>query len=265
MLAVAVVGLAASACQGNSRSGQVTFESRQGLQARLYLPDPRTQTAPLVVMVPGGGWTSADPSGFRPLAERLASHGLAVALTTYRVGGDSARFPVPVSDILCAVDAAAEKASQAGVAPSRVVVLGHSAGAQLAAVAALTGDRYRTDCTWPARRIDAFVGLAGPYDLRDLADLAEPLFGVSPASAPQAWHDANPLTWAGERPSLPALLAAGTADDLVSPSFTHTFADALRKAGHPVKVLDVADATHASIYRPQVVADAVLEWVRGLN
>ena len=254
------------AAGGGSPTRHATeFDIRAGLHAHLYLPDPAPPTAPLVVLVPGGGWTSADPAGLVPLAERLAASGVAAATTTYRVGSDASRFPVPVSDVACAVDGAAATARAAGVTPSRVVLLGHSAGAQLAAVAALTGTRFRTDCAWPATRVDALIGLAGPYDIAQFGAVARPLLGTSPTADPAHWREANPLTWVAQRPELPALLAFGTADALVPPAFTNNFADALRRAGHQVHVLAVDGATHASIYEADVIAAPVLDWVRRLN
>lgn len=261
---VAAVAVARSSGGDPQQPRSTAFSYSAGLHGALYLPSPAPKQAPLVVLVPGGGWTSADPAGLRPLAGRFAAAGIAAATTTYRVG-TAARFPVPVSDVLCAVAAAAAIARTAGVVPRPIVVLGHSAGAQLGAVAALAADRFRGACDRPAVRIDAFVGLAGPYDIARFASVAEPLLGTPPASDPQAWRAANPLTWVAQRPELPAFLAAGTADDLVPPSFTIEFATALRQARHPVRVLTVDGATHASIYRAHVIAGPVIEWARGLR
>lgn len=267
--AVAVVAIAAvTAVVAVWRSGDgavarhgSAFDVRPGLPAQLFVPAPAPSHAPLVVLVPGGGWTSADPAGLVSLAERLAASGVATATTTYRVGTDASRFPIPVSDVNCAVDAAVAAARTAGVTPTRVVVLGHSAGAQLAAMAALTGSRFRGDCAWPQTRIDALIGLAGPYDIARFSDVAQPLVGTNPRDDPAHWHDANPLTWTALRPDLPALLAYGTADSLVPPTFTTGFADALRRDGHQVQVLPVDGATHASIYQADVIASPILDWL----
>ena len=53
-----------------------------GLPATMYLP---TETGPtdLVVLVPGGGWSSADPTGLIPLSEQLAGGGATSVTVTY--------------------------------------------------------------------------------------------------------------------------------------------------------------------------------------
>lgn len=246
-------------------AGTVAFKFGAQLRGELHLPaSPGARVAPLVVLVPGGGWTSADPAGLIPLADRLAAAGLASATVTYRVGAQG-RFPAPVADVLCAVDAAAAQARAHGLTPSPVVLLGHSAGAQLAAVAALGGSAFAAGCGARPTRVDALVGLAGPYDIARFGARAEPLLGTTPAGDPQRWREANPLTWASQRPAMPVLLAAGTADELVPPRMSTEFAQALREGGHRVRLLSVAGATHASIYQPDVIARPVIDWVRALG
>lgn len=231
----------------------------------LFLPTARAGSIPVVVLVPGGGWTSADRSGLRPLAEALAASGMAVVSTTYRTAPQGAFFPVPVEDVVCAVDDAVARVTAAGVTAGPVVVVGHSAGAQLAALAALVGARYQDGCPRPAQSIDALVGLAGPYDVALLPDVGVALFGVSPSKDPQAWRDGNPLTWAGERPQLPVLLLHGELDTTVPLSFSRAFATALKDGGHPVTLTVVADADHSSIYRPERAAAPIAAFVRTLR
>ena len=231
----------------------------------LFLPTPRSGSVPVVVLVPGGGWTSADPSGLRSLAEALAASGSAVVSTTYRTASQGAHFPVPVEDVVCAVDDAVARVTDAGVAAGPVVVVGHSAGAQLAALAALVGNRYQDGCPRPAQSIDAFVGLAGPYDVALLPDVAVALFGVPPSEDPQTWREGNPLTWAAQRPRLPVLLLHGDRDTTVPPFFSRAFATALTDGGHPVTFTEVAGADHSSIYRPERAAAPIVAFVRTLR
>lgn len=235
-----------------------------GLAADVFLPD-HVRRAPLVVLIPGGGWVSADPTGLRPLADRLAAHGIVAVTATYRAAEDGVRFPVPVADIECAVDFAAARTRRAGITPSPLLVLGHSAGAQLIMLAALTGQRFRATCPYPPARIDGAIGLAGPYDIMSLQPIVQPLFGRSAAADPADWRAANPVTWVRMRPNLPVLLAHGAADTTVSPTFTTSFTHQLRKAGHPVRVEIVPGADHASLYQPSVIADRIIAWIETLR
>jgi acetyl esterase/lipase len=241
-----------------------TADYLPGVAADLYLPPQPAGPTPVVVLIPGGGWQSADRAGLAPLADTLAEHGMAVVNATYRAADAGVRFPVPVSDVACAVSYAADRVRRTGHVPGPVVVLGHSAGAHLAALAALAGPRFVTGCPYPTTLPDGLIGLAGPYDVMSVQDLAYPLFGVRAAVDPAVWRAGNPMTWLGQRTGahpLPVLLAHGTAESTVSATFTQAFGAALREAGHPVRLDLVEGADHGSIYTPEVIAGAVISWI----
>lgn len=231
-----------------------------GVAVDVFLPESVTR-APVVVLIPGGGWQTADRDGLRPLADALADAGIAAFTATYRIGTDSARFPVPVADVVCAVDFAAARARRAGLTLGPVAVLGHSSGAQVAALAALAPRHFRRDCPYPPARIDGLIGLAGAYDPIALRDLATALFGVPPEAAPGMWRAGTPATWASTNPRLTVLLAHGTADTTLPTSFSVRFAHQLRTSGHPVELRLVPGADHASIYRPDVVSKLIAGWL----
>jgi acetyl esterase/lipase len=225
---------------------------------------PSVQRAPVVVLIPGGGWQTADRAGLEPLADALAAHGIVAVNATYRASEDGVRFPVPVADVVCAVDYAVARTRRAGITPTHVVVLGHSAGGHLAALAALRGPHFRSNCPYPPATVDGLIGLAGAYDVFQLRDVARSLFGVSAGEDQKLWRDGDPMEWASLRPELPALLAHGTDDDM-SETFTTRFAAALERGGHHVRTELVQGATHQTIYTRQVIGDLVIGWVRALR
>ncbi len=244
-----------------------TQEYLPGVAADVFLPATARDRAPIVILVPGGSWRSADRSGLAPLAETLAERGMTVVNATYRAADSGARFPVPVADIVCAVDFGAEQARLAHVVPGPVVVVGHSSGAQLASLAALEPARFRGSCPYPQVDPDGFVGLSGPYDIAAWQADAAPMFTRSPTQDPQLWKEANPFTWASSRTGadpLSVLLANGDNDYLVSVVNSRHFATALKEAGHPVQLSVVPGATHSSIYQPGVIADTIATWATNL-
>ena len=85
-----------------TRSPRITYDPAQS--SRIFLPtgEPVAGTL-LVVLVPGGGWVSADPAGLTGLTAWLSEQGAAVVTSTYRTAPDGAHFPVPVQDIACVV------------------------------------------------------------------------------------------------------------------------------------------------------------------
>jgi acetyl esterase/lipase len=258
-----------SASTGTTGAGAVVSEEYlPGLEADLYRPAPassRSAAVPLVVMIPGGGWVTADPRGLIPLAEDLATHGIAVVTTTIRGASNAFRFPGPVQDVLCALDSAVALSRSEGLTPGPVVLMGHSSGAHLAALAGLGAVGERGDCPHPPTQADALALLSGIYDPATFADVAEPLFGTRPTDDPARWRSASAYTWITQRPTLPVFLAHGDHDQLVPTIFTKRFATALEQAGHPVRLDIVAGADHFEIYSPASVGAALREWVTSLG
>jgi len=247
-----------------SRTEQVVADYLPGLEARVFIPG-EVERAPLVVMVPGGSWLTADPAGLEGLAEYLAAAGLVAAPVVVRAAEDGVVFPTPVEDVLCAVAFAAESATSNGVVPGPVVVLGHSSGAHLAALAALAAGDFDPECPYPEVTPAALIGMSGTYDVSLLPDLAEPLFGAPLESKPGLWESGNPVSRAGLRPDLRVLLIHGDSDDLVPMSFTTGFAAALEAGGHPTTVEVVAGADHHQIYSAEASGDLIVNWVGDLD
>jgi acetyl esterase/lipase len=237
---------------------------RPGLEADVYVPE-RQGAVPLVVLIPGGGWLTADRSGLGPLAERLSADGMFVVNATYRAAEAGVVFPTPVEDVLCAIGFATDRAERAGRRPDPVIVLGHSSGAHLAALAALGAVDRAAGCAYPLVEPDGFAGLAGVYDISSSTGAVEPLLGAPPARAPEAWRQANALTWAANRPSLSILLVHGDADELVPVTFSTTFASSLEQTGHAVRVELVPRVGHHEIYRPEFVAAPLEAWIGSLT
>ncbi|MFA6575735.1 MAG: prolyl oligopeptidase family serine peptidase [Nocardioides sp.] len=238
----------------------MTIEYSPGLTEDVYLPRDKGRV-PLVVLVPGGSWTTSDPAGLTGLAAALADAGVAAAPTRVRAAADGVVYPAPVEDVLCAVAAAAERIRSRGFVADPVAVLGHSSGAHLAALAVLAVDDYSPSCDFPAVTPDALIGLSGPYDISQLPEIASALLGTDPADDPATWASANPVARADLRPEVPVLLLHGDADDVVPVAFTSQFAQALDDAGHPTTVQVVAGADHQSIYRAEVAGERVAQWL----
>lgn len=273
-LAVAVLLVAVLASCGDSGSPSseapppavdpsMTVEYFPGLTADIYLPAGEGRV-PLVVLVPGGSWTTADPAGLAGLAAELAVAGVAAAPATIRAAEDGVVYPTPVEDVLCAVAAAVEAVGSRGFAAHPVVVLGHSSGAHLAALAVLAADDYAPSCAAPVVRPDALVGLSGPYDISQFQHGATALLGTGLAEDPDTWESANPVERADLRPEVPVLLLHGEDDDVVSAGFTTQFAGVLEGAGHPTTVELLPGVDHLEMFRSDVAGELVGQWVLDL-
>jgi acetyl esterase/lipase len=220
---------------------------------------------PVVVAAPGGGWFVSDPGGLKHWGEFLARHGFAVFAIQYRVSATDKTFPKPVFDVLGAIQFVRGCASDFHIDPDRIALLGSSAGAHVAALAALAGDapQFAKRETSSAHagvdtRVKAFAGVYGVYDLfahwqHEIADFSnasgrrsECFLGAPPYADRQLYVDASPLSYVRYAANkLAVFLAYGTADEVVnSPSQSVPFARALKQAGFAVRECPVEGAGH---------------------
>jgi len=264
---VAACGVDPSAAPGSSPSAVLPDEQqiRPGVAAAVTEPGGPAE-AVVVVLVPGGGWVSADPSGLAPLAEHLASRGAVVVTLRYRTATEGAYFPEPALDIECGIAFASTAAGRVlddrglGDDPT-IAVVGHSAGAQLSAVAALSPTTLDPGCPYPSADADALIGLAGPYDVVAAERQAVNLFGPEYPRLDQ-WDAGNPIVLASQRPELPVLLLHGEDDPLVPVAASETFAQALDEGGHPVELDVLAGVDHDSVYSAEVAGPVISSWLQ---
>lgn len=144
------------------------------------LTSPRgTAPAPVVVMIHGGAFRMGDKSDLAIWPEILDA-GIAVVRVNYRLS-DSAKWPAQGDDCLSAIVHLQREGAALGIDPSRIVLLGQSAGAFLAVSTALS----LVEVGLPPRGV---VSLFGPMDFstmdQDMATLGRtPQMGPTDAAA----------------------------------------------------------------------------------
>jgi acetyl esterase/lipase len=250
---------------GTAPTVSVPEEYLPGLEANVFLPVGGAAPIPLVVMIPGGAWRTADPSGFAGLARHLADAGIMAVTVSVRAAVDGVVYPTPVEDVLCAVGFAADTAEANRIELGSIVLLGHSSGAHLAALATLAHEDFTPDCGGAITKADALVAIAGPYDVTRDAGVAESLFGVAYSADPDLWDSGNALLKADLRPDVPVLLIHGEGDTIVPTSFTTEFGAALEEAGHRTTLIILPGANHDDIYSAGVSGDVIVDWVMNLR
>jgi acetyl esterase/lipase len=229
------------------------------IDAEILIPDG-DGPFPAVVLVHGGGWVGGSPSLMRPLATHLTNAGFLTVNTRYKLSNDRPGYPDAMSDVACAVRYAAAHPDSDGT----VAVVGHSAGAHISAVVALTGDDYTERCEIAGTGVpERLVGLAGPYDVLRLGPLMIPFFGTGPANDPDAWFAGNPMNLTGQNTDLDSLLMHGDRDGLVDYSFTRDFDEALEDGGSRSLIEIVEGASHMDMHDPGYVGDLIIVWLGG--
>jgi acetyl esterase/lipase len=227
----------------------------------LYVPDGGAADAPLIVFFYGSDWTRGTKAFYRFVAQPFASRGTMVAVPDYRLFPE-VTFPQFVEDGALAVAHLIRNLPVADGGTRRVILLGHSAGAHLAAMLA-TDRRYLRRLGLLEGAISGVVGIAGPYDF---TITEEKYRRISPE---ESRGESLPIGFVtGGEP--PMLLITGDADAKVDPGNTLRFAARLRDAGDAVVVKRYPGVGHmgsivalaeALPIRKPPIRDAILEFI----
>jgi len=225
---------------------------------------------PAIVVVHGGSWRGGTKSDFAAWDRWLARSDYVVFDIEYRIAPQP-NWQTATDDVQQAVAWVKQNAARYGVNPARVALLGRSAGAHLALLAAYTAKNEQT-------RVSAVVSLYGPTDLAwgyrnpanprvlDTSAALRAFLGGTPETAPDAYEAAAPLTHVGPN-TPPTLLFHGGRDALVSPRHSVFLADKLQAAGVPHQVVFLPYAQHGFDYNDhgwgaQVVRPVLLRFLR---
>lgn len=257
-------------------------------QLRMSVMVPRTNDLkPAIVYFPGGGFVSADHEKYSEMRMALAQAGFVVAAAEYRVVPD--QYPALVEDGKAAVRYLREHAVDYGIDPSRIGVIGDSAGGYVAQMLGTTnGERAfdQGDFLDKSSDVQAAVTLYGISDLRSIGEgfpaavqkvhqspaVTEALllngtaFGTFPGAAIDSDAAkalaASPIGHAGgDAP--PFLIMHGTADTLVSPAQSKHLYEALSKGRSRVDYILLEGAGHGDLHWYQApVIGRVVDWFK---
>lgn len=244
-----------------------SYGSFEGQTGDLYLP--AGIHLPVVCLLHGGFWRM--PYGrdqMAAIAQDLALQGFAVWNLEYRrLGSPAAGWPGTFDDVNMGIEHLAHLAlSGVDLDLTRVAMVGHSAGGQLALWAAA-----RQRLAWPTDtashvRIAAVAGLAAitnlvsAYGNRLCGNAVSEFMGGAPADFPARYEFASPrcLLPLG----IPQLILHGAADDSVPIEMARTYTQAARYAGDCVEFLELAGAGHMDYLDPCSEAHAALcDWL----
>jgi acetyl esterase/lipase len=232
----------ASGLDESARVTNIAYGPAPANRLDLYLPRAGTPTA-LIVFSYGGGWNSGSRADYRFVGAALAARGYVAVIPDYTLY-PKARFPQFMRDAAAAVAFARSHAQEWGVDPARLVLMGHSAGAQIAVLLALDRE-YLEQVGGRADWIRGVVGLAGPYDFLPFTDqYLNDLFGP-----PAEFWRSQPINFV--RPGAPPmLLMHGLGDKRVSPNNTRSLTARLQAAGDEVTSVYFPGASHADLVVP---------------
>ncbi|MEM7620428.1 MAG: alpha/beta hydrolase [Pseudomonadota bacterium] len=226
----------------------VTYNQIYGSHKRhkldIYLPQKtntqRADTSPIVIFYYGGGWRSGERGMYHFVGAALASRGITTVIPDYRLFPD-VKFPAFVEDAALAYQWVWENLVKNNKNKRKIIVMGHSAGAHIAALLALD-THYLQNLDKDISMPDGLIGLAGPYAFNPTTwPRTKPIF-----SHVKDEETTRPIAYA--RKNAPSsLLIHGTDDGIVKPWNTNQLIRALNKAGAKSQKIELKDIGHFGI------------------
>jgi acetyl esterase/lipase len=229
-------------------------DTNQFLDLRLPSSKERSKPPyPLVINIHGGFWRAKynlDHAGH--LCAALAARGLATANLEYRrVGNDGGGWPGTFSDIRSAYHFLVQNAGARSLDSRRIVVMGHSVGAQLALCLAAH-----------ELSITRVVSLAGVVDLQRAYQLhlsndavVEFLHGT-PTEVPDHYREADAMALSISQAR--QWLIHGSDDDVVPPAFSRDYVVSKQnragKEKEDAHLLEILAAGHFDVIDPRTRA-----------
>lgn len=205
----------------------------------IYVPTKGPSRA-VVVFFYGGSWESGRRQDYRFVAEAFTARGYSVVIPDYRKYPEVV-FPTFVEDAAAAVAWVHEHVTEYGGDPGRIVVVGHSAGAHIAALLALDPG-YLNAHGMSTMDLRGMVGLAGPYDFLPLQTAR--LKAVFPGERLQFLSQPVNVLHA---PHPPVQLLVGLKDETVLPRNSESLAQHIRQSGGRVELRYFDDYGHVAM------------------
>ena len=200
---------------------------------------------PCVIVIHGGSWSSGDSKQLPELNSILAWNGYNVAAINYRLA-PKWQTPAPVEDVTNAIKYLKQYAAELHIDTSKFVLLGRSAGAQIALLAAYT---------LHDKSIKAVVDFYGPADMvwgysipsnplvMDSRKVMVNYIGGTYEKVPQKYAACSPIEFV-DRQSPPTLILHGENDVLVAYEHSRRLSGKLQQNGIKHYWLKLPWATH---------------------
>lgn len=219
-----------------------------GIRLRVHTPRSRPASGrPIVLAFHGGGWCWGSPEQSRWMASQIAARiGAVVVAPAYRLAPEHP-YPAAVEDCWAVLTWVVANADELGADPTRIAVLGDSAGGTLAAVLALRARDEGESRIRGQVLIYPLVDLVGLHG-RGLGGIVADYLGGD-GSLAEEWQ-ASPLRAVSHAGLPPALVLTARFDPLRS--HAECYASALRTAGVEVAVHRPRLATHAYLTLPGI-------------
>jgi acetyl esterase/lipase len=223
----------------------------------VYAP-PNAKNLPVVFWIHGGGWQTGDKTGVQLKPQFFVDKGFVFVSTNYRLL-PSVDMATIVRDVAKSIRWVHDHIAEHGGDPSRLFIMGHSAGAQLAALIC-TDDRYLKAESLSLAMIKGCVPVDGDtYDVPAIIETAETrrrVHGLPQAkfghrekfgNDPAKHRDFSAVTHVAKDKGIPPFLILYVADHPDTSAQAQCLGNALKGAGVPVTLFGAKETNHSKL------------------
>jgi acetyl esterase/lipase len=232
---------------------------------------PTDQTnSPVLIFVHGGGWTRGDKSNVDTKPAAFNANGFVFVSVNYRLIPEVA-VTQEAKDIAHAIAWVHQNIARYGGDPTRIFLMGHSAGAHLVSLIG-TDETYLSAEGLALADIQGVISLdTQTYDLPSLMSKLSPLEGRAYHNAfgsdSEIWKSLSPQLHLAAGKNIPPFVVAYTGKQKLRTVFSTDFHTALTEVGVPALLLPATDKTHGQINKEfgepgDTVTQAVFDWLK---
>ncbi|MEO1889442.1 MAG: alpha/beta hydrolase [Cycloclasticus sp.] len=205
-------------------------------QLDIHQPAHLKTNAPVILFFYGGRWQTGSKEEYQFVGQSLAKRGFITVIADYRVF-PNVEFPNFINDGALATQWVLNNIVRYGGDHSNVYLMGHSAGAHMAAML-IANKKFLAEQQVNITDIRGFIGLSGPYDFKITDDDIKQVFRQA-----SSYKDTQPITFIdGSEP--PMLLLHGQKDKTLSVTNSQHMAEKTNKMGGNASVILYKDMAH---------------------
>ena len=218
---------------------------RVPLSLDVYRP-PAVGVYPVILQIYGGSWQRGSRTSQEWFSRHFAQRGYVVVAIDYRHAPEWI-WPEQIVDVRTALYWIQNDSPKFDADPTRIIVVGRSAGAQLA---------MRLAYQEGPSAIRGVVNYYGPVDLADgwrhppqpdpanVRGILETFIGGTPTQKPEHYKHASPISWVSSA-SAPTLSFYGSRDHIVEARFGRMLDAAFKKVGATSVLLELPWSEHS--------------------
>ena len=229
----------------------------------LYIPasDRDDALKPIVVFIHGGGWVIGDKARVHRKPALITGEGWIFASVNYRLS-PAVVYPAHGEDVAEAIAWIRQNARDFGGDPDRIAIIGHSAGAHLAAVLATDPDLLAVHGSKPSDLAGVVLLDGAGYDI--LGHMTNPqipegrkrMYRAAFGSNRDVWEKASPILHAGRKGEYPPVLAVYAGRMGLSRMESGRLVETLRKSGGRAELHNAREKNHSGVNILLGAADA---------